>query len=302
MSDLRASHKSFPPGRGQLRIPLSSRGAALAGLSLYATCRRTATLAQRATWMCVSLLGPRAIVGKSRAWQPLAGDAWEAISQIFRRDIGAFDEIAGYARTDASRGGLSLLLLQQGSPVAFVKMREGVSESLDRERLASELAYRNGPLTFRVPQPIASGYAGGWSYFAVSALPARLHSTPTAPPIEAIAEEIGEILASLPRAAGTEAHWLPMHGDFTPWNLREVGPRELVLLDWEDAAWAPPGADEVLYRAASSALTQALPEPCAHDEAIRFWRGRIGSRDGDARDRRLDEAMLRALAEMERST
>lgn len=298
--DLRASHKSFPPGRGQLSIPMSSRGAALAGLSLYATCRMTATLAQRATWMCISLLGPRAIPGKSRAWQPLSGDAWEALSQILRRDVGAFDEIAGYGRTDASRGGVALLLLRDGVPIAFVKLREGVSPSLDHERLASELAFQHAPRSFRVAEPISAGYAGGWSYFAVNALPARLHRVPMAPPVEVIAEEIGAALASLPRSADTAPHWHPMHGDFTPWNLRELGRGDLVLLDWEHAAWGPPGADAVLYRAASSALTQALPAPSPYDEAIQFWRERIAARDGDARDRRLDEALLRALAEMER--
>ena len=92
-----------------------------------------------------------------------------------------------------------------------------------------------------------------------------------------------------------------MHGDFTPWNLRQLESGELVLLDWEEAGWGPPGADAVLYRAAASALSQSYTAPCSDGEAIQFWRARISKRDGDARDRRLDEGMLRALAEMERT-
>ena len=301
MSDPARMYKAFPPGRGQLRIPLSSRGAALAGLSLYATCRPTATFAHRAAWMCVTLLGPRAIVGRTGAWQPLDDDAWTSLTETWRREIGAFDDVAGYSRTNASRGGLSLLLLRGEEPLAFVKLRDGDPDSLERERAAADAAWRFGPRSFIVPEPVAAGRVAGWSYFAVRALPARLHRTPVAPPVDTIAGEIGCALGALPRPADTPPHWHPMHGDFTPWNLRQLDTGELVLLDWEEAAWGPVGADAVLYRAASSALSHALPAACDDGEAIQFWRERISKRDGDARDRRLDEGMLRALAEMERT-
>ena len=301
MSDAARMYKAFPPGRGQLRIPLSSRGAALAGLSLYATCRPTATFAHRAAWMCVTLLGPRAIVGRTGAWQPLDDDAWASLTETWRREIGAFDDVAGYSRTDVSRGGLSLLLLHGEEPVAFVKLRDGDFDALERERAAADAAWRFTPRSFSVPEPVAAGHVAGWSYFAVRALPARLHRTPVAPPVDAITGEIGCALGALPRPADTPSHWRPMHGDFTPWNLRQLETGDLVLLDWEEAGWGPAGADAVLYRAAASALSHALPAPCCDGEAVQFWRERISKRDGDARDRRLDEGMLRALAEMERT-
>ena len=294
-------YKSFPPGRGQLRIPLSSRGAALAGLSLYATCRPTATFAHRAAWMCVTLLGPRAIVGRTDAWQPMDDDAWGSLAATWRREIGDFDDVAGYSRTDVSRGGLSLLLLQEGEPLAFVKLRDGDFDSLERERAAAEVAWNFAPRSFSVPEPLSAGRVAGWSFFAVRALPAQLHRTPAAPPIDAIADEIGFALGALPRPSAAPPHWRPMHGDFTPWNLRQLATGELMLLDWEEAGWGPPGADAVMYRAAASALSQAIPAPCNDGEAIQFWRDRISKRDGDARDRRLDQGMLRALAEMERT-
>jgi hypothetical protein len=302
MSEAVRMYKAFPPGRGQLRIPLSSRGAALAGLSLYATCRPTATFAHRAAWMCVTLLGPRAIVGRTGAWQPMDDDAWASLTATWRREIGAFDDFAGYARTDVSRGGLSLLLLQGGAPLAFMKLRDADFDSLERERAAANAAWHFAPRSFSVPEPLAAGRVAGWSFFAVRALPVQLHRTPVAPPIDVIAGEIESALGGLPRPAGTPSHWRPMHGDFTPWNLRQLGTGELMLLDWEEAGWGPVGSDAVLYRAAASALSHALPAPCSDGEAIQYWRERISKRDGDARDRRLDEGMLRALAEMERTS
>jgi hypothetical protein len=245
------------------------------------------------------LLRPRAIVGRTGAWQPLNDDAWASLTETWRREIGAFDDVAGYSRTDESRGGLSLLLLHGETPVAFVKLRDGEFDALERERAAADAAWRFAPRSFSVPEPVAAGHVAGWSYFAVRALPARLHRTPVAPPVDVIAGEIGGALGALPRPADTPSHWRPMHGDFTPWNLRQLETGDLVLLDWEEAGWGPAGSDAVLYRAAASALSHALPAPCSDGEAIRFWRERISRRDGDARDRRLDEGMLRALAEME---
>lgn len=104
-----------------------------------------------------------------------------------------------------------------------------------------------------------------------------------------------------------------MHGDFTPWNLRRLANGDLALLDWEGAGWGPPGADEVLYRAAATAVLGAPPVRVEAPEAIRFWRERLerrlsgqvgGATDGGPqgrgrRDRRLDLAVRQALREME---
>ena len=298
MSDGATLYKSFPPGRGQLRIPLSSRNAALAGLSLYATCRPSAVLAQRAAWMCVSLLGARALTGPSMSWVPGETDEWEELARVLVTAVGAFDEVAGYERTDASRGGLALLLLRRGRPFAFVKLRRESGESLDLEARATEAAWQSRPRAFRVPQPLAHGQEGGWTYFAVSALPPRLHRVPNDPPLYEVVGDVVAALASIPRPAGTPAHWQPMHGDLTPWNLREISGAGLYLIDWEDSGWGPPGADATLYTAASCALRNARAQRSSDDEAIAFWRNRISGRAGDARDQRLDAQMLRALAEM----
>jgi aminoglycoside phosphotransferase (APT) family kinase protein len=87
-----------------------------------------------------------------------------------------------------------------------------------------------------------------------------------------------------------------MHGDFTPWNLRRLAVGTLVLLDWEEAAWGPPAADEVLYRATAAALHLERPLRLDAPETIRFWEDRVGRRPAlSERDRRMKEALLAAL-------
>ena len=94
-----------------------------------------------------------------------------------------------------------------------------------------------------------------------------------------------------------------MHGDFTPWNLRQRRDGTLILVDWEDAAWAPPGADEVYYAATAGVFggrtTRGRTEA---REASVFLRDRTSDRLKKAslaadRDQTASEALL---AELER--
>jgi hypothetical protein len=296
-----ALYKSFPTRSGPIRVPVSSRRSALAALALYSACRGRAVLAQRAAWAWVALLGPRALFGRSAPWQPIGGDAWPALADHWRSTIGRFDEVAGYVRSDPSRGGFAVLLLERGRPLAFVKAQPAPSTCIEDEARAMRLASLGAPTAFRVPAVIDAGRIGSWSYYAVEPLPAVLHRVPVRPPLGAIVRDLDRVLAALPRPEGTPSHWRPMHGDFTPWNLREVGAGTLYLVDWEHAAWGPPGADEVLYRATANAL-DATPvgRVDAGDEAIYFWHERIESRPGDARDKRLDDSILEALDAMRR--
>jgi hypothetical protein len=92
-----------------------------------------------------------------------------------------------------------------------------------------------------------------------------------------------------------------MHGDFTPWNLRQLRGGALVLVDWENAGWAPPGADEVFYRATWAALRHRLPGGCDAHESIQFWRDRVLAQPENVRDHRLAQALGEAFDRMARS-
>ena len=291
-------YKDFPPGWGHITVPMSSRRAAIAGLGLYTASHAKALWAQRAARAAIMLLGPGALWGRSFPWCPVGEETWEALTAVWRREIGTFDDVAGYGRLQASRGGVALLLLRNGAPIAFVKLRPGDDAELRRERRALEAVWHHGPRAFRVPAPLHAGSLHDWHYLATAPLPTGLHRPPRDPPLRAILEEVTAALAHLPQPPGTPDHWRPMHGDFAPWNLRQLPGGSLALVDWENAGWAPPGADEVFYRAAEEALQQRLAERGAASEAVQFWRARVAARPENARDERLARALGRALRRM----
>lgn len=298
-------YKDFPPGWGHIKVPMSSRRAALAGLTLYTPCLARGVWAQRAARACVATLGPRALPGRSFPWVPMSDVEWLELLDAWRRELGAFDDVAGYSRLQTSRTGLALLLLHKGTPIAFVKLRQGDCVSLSNERRAVEAVWSYRPRAFQVPEPFLSASAGGWRYLASAPLTPGLHRPPRNPPLRAIREEVEAALAQIPRPMGTPEHWRPMHGDFAPWNLRQILRNPPFLIDWENAGWAPPHADEVFYRAIQAALGgHPATAPAAPVlEAIRFWQGRLKSESGNARDRRLWRALKEVFASMEsRST
>jgi hypothetical protein len=220
------------------------------------------------------------------------------MSDDWRRRAGNFDTVAGYERLQASRPGLGLLLLARGVPVAYIKLRKGETSPLLNEVRAHDQVWRFRPRSFFVPEPVGVGEVAGWYYFIVRPLPARLHRPPQNPRISAIVEEIGAALAEHPRPPSTPDHWRPMHGDFAPWNLRLVGKHALALIDWECAAWGPPGADEVLYRASQVALRGGAALTAVHLEALRYWEERTDRWNDNVRDSQFGFALRRALREV----
>lgn len=294
-------YKDFPPGWGHIKVPLSSRRAALAALGLYAPCRLGSLLAQRAARAYVAILGPRALPGPSLPWAPMDEAEWLELSKAWRRAVGPFDGMAGYLRLQVTRRGLALLLLREGSPIAFVKVREGDGDALMNEGRAVAAVWSYRPRAFQVPEPLQYGSSGGWHYLLSAPLPAGLGPPPRNPPLRAILDEVAASLAVLPRPAACPDHWRPMHGDLAPWNLRRLHEHAFVLIDWENAGWGPPGADEIYYRATRAALrNQRAGHSDAH-EAVQFWRKRVSAATDTARDRRLAQALDKVLAGMGRS-
>ncbi len=274
---LEGGFKRFAPGAEQIHVPTSSRKAALAGIAMYPACRPEAARAQRMAWRATALLGPRALRGRPAPWTPPMDDAvWKALTRQWRWEIGDFDAVAV-----ASRGGedatLRLLLIQDGEPGAVAKVAPAGSPGLEREETALRLLVRSRPHGFSVPQVVGSGEANGWRFLLTRPLPPGIHRMPTAPPLGRIVGEIHMGLSSLPRPSPLPNHWYPMHGELAPWTVRELPTGDLIVLDWEKAAWAPPGADEVFYRAAAAALTDEAPGPIHVREAVDFWRRQLRS-------------------------
>jgi hypothetical protein len=288
-----------PPRRHNIQVPVPSRRAALAGLALYAPCRLRTLVAHHAGWALVGVLGPRVLPSTRGSWQPpLEAAHWEAVCEDWRRSIGPFDALAVYERPQASRSGVSALLLDDGHPRAFVKLRQESSRLEVSERALAALAAAPSR-SFHAPAPIAAGAQGDWEWLALSPMPLYPHRPARQPPLARIVADIQDRLAPVLDGSGVPSHWRPMHGDLTPWNLRRVGPWALWLLDWEEVGWGPPRADEVYYAATASVLLGSPREPSpADEEAVRFWRGRVGSRPSGDFDRVLNDALVRILARM----
>lgn len=296
-------YKDFPPGWHHLRIPVTSRRSALAALAMYAACRPTAIWAQRVAWAGVWLAGPRILPGRAVPWVPLGDVAWSELMERLRAELPAFDTVAGYQRSQPGRGGCSLLLMRRDQPVAFLKLACSDDGAPSPAEHALAIMRRSRVTAFLVPQVLSGGALPGWRYFATTPLPSRLHRPPNAPPLDVIAREIDAALAALPRPAHSPSHWRPMHGDLTPWNLRQSG-RQLFLVDWEQCGWGPPGADVLLYRVTDAVLRGGREDGSIARttgvETVEFWRERIDAKwRGGARDDRFVTAILALLRRIE---
>ncbi len=291
-------YRSFPPNAGRLLVPVTSRRAARASMALYPACKRRALVAQRMALVAVRLFGPRGLPGAEGEWQPpMEGEVWDELLDRWRGEIGPFDAHAVHRRSRPDEFGFGLLLLDRGRPRAFVKLRpEDADLRVEREALGRVAAY--GPRHFFAPRIVADGRVGAWSFLATEPLPPRIHRPPRRVDLEAVAGEASEALSGLEPPEGGPREWRPMHGDFTPWNLRRLSDGRLALLDWEEAGYGPPGADVVLYQATRAVIDGRPPPPTDRVEAVDFWRGSVGARDDSRRDRRLAADVDRALVLM----
>ncbi|HEU0299535.1 MAG TPA: hypothetical protein VFR37_08780 [Longimicrobium sp.] len=295
--------KRFPPEHGGLLLPLDAGpAAAVAALGAYAGCRPGAGLARAAAAGWARLLGPGRLPGHPEAWDPpLAHEQWEALLETLRRRTVRFDALAVLERRQPHRAGLALLLLQGGSAAAFVKLRPAPSAGLAREAEALDRLEHAAPRAFHAPVLLDRGTAGEWEWLALSALPGP-HHVPRSPRLDRVCASVWGALADLPRDLSVPSRWTPMHGDLTPWNLRESPGHGLLLYDWERAGWGPPGADAVLYQVTEAALRGShcvdhARWRCARwPEAAAFWAARLRRRHpADEGERRLLQAQLDIL-------
>lgn len=289
----------FPPGRGNVSVPLASRRDAMAGLSLHAACRPAILLAQQAAWVLVAVFGPRILFRRSGAWQPPMGsDEWHHLCEEWRRAFGEFTVAAIYERPQVSRSGMAVLLLSEGVPIAFVKFRTD-GTALDTERHALQALAHRPQASFSTPSPLAHGERRGWHWLALSPLRPRPLGPARHPPLNQIVADIQAGLEGVLDPVGAPEGWGPMHGDLTPWNLRRSRRAGACLIDWEDVSWGPPEADRVYYTATVAAMTGARPGPGNH-EAIEFWEERVTARAMADSDRTFNETLRRVLVSMRR--
>jgi hypothetical protein len=294
-------YKDFPPGWKHILVPVDSKANAKAGLAMYTPCRRRGEAIQTLAWRAVDWFGPGILPGRAVEWSPPEpGGRWDELRERLRRLVGDIDGHVVYERRE-QRPGVLLVLLRGGVTVAFVKLRLEPEDAFDTEATALDVVAKADHPSFSAPQLMGSGRLDGWTYLVSSPLPAGRHRMLPDGPQAALYADVARSLADLPRPDGIPDHWVPMHGDLTPWNLRSFGNGPW-LLDWESAGWGPPHADEVLYRATASALGRPVgaSPPSGIDEAVEHWRREVRERAAErAReglpDEDIDEATLAAL-------
>jgi hypothetical protein len=261
-----------PFGMRHIWIPLAGRRAAVAGLSMHPACKPVSVALQRATCAAVMLAGPIVLPGRQTGFRaPLDSEAWSELLAGWRSRVGRWDDMVLYHRPQSHRRGFAALLLRDGRGLAFVRVAP------DAGRTAHEFAVMRGvhagrPRSFRIALPLAQGTVAGYGWLAVESGPnyplgAVRHSEVR----RRVVAEVGELLAPvLDRPVGTPGHWRPCHGDLAPWNLRVARGGRVWVVDWEDAGFAPPGADE-LYSRLTAQITFGRPAVRAADRECVDW-------------------------------
>lgn len=266
-------------GSDRLLLPRGRRDA-VAGLALLGPSRKVAQLASTAFSGLIQLGGTR-LAGRSVARLPeLIGPALPEVVDAVLKVVGPATGVAIAVPRQADRQRAVVLVLRNGIPRAFIKLNKA-SEELDRERMALE-ALSGSASCVRIPRVIGSGSVAGISWIATDAMSsARSEPLAELPNGWRRGREFEELESLLGERA--DPGWIPLHGDLAPWNLRRSG-GETWLLDWEDFAWGPSGADEAYFHATASVACGAAVVGC--DPAVaRYWQENLSKRtvaDGEA--------------------
>lgn len=285
----------FPPRWRNVLVPVGPADATALGTTLYTASRPVPWVAQNVLWALARLGGGALLPGPRETWDfPLD----DAVVGALRREWVAVlgrepDGIAVYERTHASRAALTVLLCA-GHDSLLVRVRRNQHE-LRQERRISEEAQSLGPRTFAVPALAGYGETAGWFWTAYRAMAVRPHRALYRLPSGADAEIATLVGSVVPRPADVPAHWVGAHLDVSPWNLRRAAGRTF-LIDWEDAGWAPPGADAVYLEAIVAAMrsdrVRRLRSVETHPEAAAYWTGIVRAREPNPAEAHLRDRMM----------
>ncbi len=261
---------------------------------MYTACRPTVLGLQRLAHGWTRLLGarllPGAVVPWSPPWPPEVGaELWDQ----WRAALGPFDHFAVYQRRQSERAGLTLLLASQGKAHSVVKVRTE-ADDIAREQRALGRAWKYGPTTFAVPEPLGAGTGpAGFHWTAQRAVFDRPHRPESDPHPDMFAE----IVEALGGKEEERDGQVPAHNDLTPWNVRRDVRGRTWIFDWEDTGHSPPGADRAYFCASAWAV---LGQPMPHDldpGAVRHVREWLTQRVETSRaDQRVTDSQISALS------
>jgi glycosyltransferase involved in cell wall biosynthesis len=254
---LRPAVWAFP--RGKPQVFANSATTIGRGIAVYAFGRKIPRVVQRVAATQAAVPGLRSMVAERHDRpEPVCGWAqWDTIlDEVAALSPRPPREWLHFRSQWAKQRSSALALDDSGRPLFFVSIEP-------RERASVHPKVSGG--SFRVPACLESYVRAGWQVRVVEPLPRYHRATGWDPRLIArVAGDVPRALAGvLPRPDGVPEHWIPVHGDFVPWNLRRGPGGQLWLVDWEDACWGPPGADLVRYLVAGESLRRSTPEATA---------------------------------------
>lgn len=288
------THTRFPPG-GSILVPLSSKAACRAGISIWWACRPAARALRSTAYHTVGLLGtlPMRLMSSEEWRPPVEASVWEQMTGVWSTWFGPFDELALHRPPQAERKGFAALLLNEGQSIGFVKCRP----DWDFAPEASVIEVVSNAKSFKTASLVGLTSMSGWAMMGLTPIGPGLHTARLRRSPEAVTRETSELLTSIHPTLPEKSHWEPMHGDMGPWNLRYLSGEGFVLFDWEHSRRGPPGADLVFHAAACAAM--GLPRPRdlnRYGEAAAFWIEEIPRRFGStSTDQRMATQMLGEL-------
>jgi hypothetical protein len=246
--------KAYPAGWSRLGVPTSGRREALAGIALYAPSRRRSEIFRDLSLLAVAVLGPRCLPGPASTWVcPVEHDVWDELQGRITRLAGPWDAIAVYGRS-GGRSGFTLAVIAGGRQRALMRVEASEAGGVEIEARALQQLASAGPRSFVYPELLEFGAVGRWSYGITAPIAMGAHRMAARPDLASICAELSGAVTPPERGAHVPDHWVPAHGDLTPWNLRARRTGPPALLDWESVTWAPPGADSGLYVISSAAI------------------------------------------------
>ncbi len=263
-------------------------------MTLYSASRPLPLFAQRALWAAARVTRGRMVLGRPEHWVPPVDEEtfaslWAAWCRLAE---GPVDGLAVYERMQGTHTSLTVLLCAEHRSM-FIRVRRNPAD-LALESRISEAARARPALQFRVPAILGAGQENGYHWTAYEPMALRPHGPARHAPLE-LTEQVARLVESvIPRPADVPSHWRGSHGDLTPWNLRRSHTGRW-LIDWEDARWAPPGADYVYFAAVRTALNgkrvSRLELADEYREAEQYWAAAIRLRSTVSLEQRLDSRL-----------
>lgn len=293
---------AFP--RGKPQVFANTPSGVGDGISVYAFGRRVPGVAQVAAVAQMAVPGLRSLLAERHERpDPVCGwDLWDRIVEHVGRMPQRVPAKWLYFRSQWAKQRSSALALDEFRSPLFLVV-------VEPQGRASVHPTFSAP-SFRVPACLDSFEYDGWHVRVIEPLPRYHRATVWEPArIRRVVEDIPKSLDGLlPRPMNIPAHWVQLHGDFVPWNLRESRDHRLWLVDWEDAGWGPPLADAVRYLVADRSLRGTAPletarimqrtfhgAPIDLEEIANFWLQHHNFRPGNG-ERELPRRKAREAA------